>query len=148
MIALIYTNIYCLVVFFVSFDTIEAGCAIPPDTKGHVTIPHNWTSIGNNAFSYCSGLTSVTIPDSVTSIGDWAFYGCSKLTICRIEPDDNGGVMIPNEWKSILSYSFYRCSSLRSVTIGDNVTSIGGSAFEECSDLTSVTIPDLSLIHI
>jgi len=38
------------------------------------------TSIGNDAFSGCSSLTSVTIPESVTSIGWYAFYGCSSLT--------------------------------------------------------------------
>ena len=31
------------------------------------------TSIGDYAFSYCSGLASVTIPNSVTSIGSNAF---------------------------------------------------------------------------
>ena len=46
-----------------------------------VTIPDSVTEIGNSAFSYCSGLTSVTIPDSVTSIGYAAFDGCSGLTI-------------------------------------------------------------------
>ncbi len=30
-------------------------------------------------FANCSGLTSVTIPNSVTSIGDYAFSGCSGL---------------------------------------------------------------------
>ena len=49
---------------------------------GNVVIPssvtidgfsYTVTSIGNSAFSDCSGLTSVTIPESVTSIGNYAF---------------------------------------------------------------------------
>ena len=42
------------------------------------------TSIGNGAFSSCSGLKSITIPISVTSIGDNAFFGCSGLTSITI----------------------------------------------------------------
>ena len=41
-----------------------------------VTIPNCLTSIGLYAFEDCSGLTSVTIPNSVTSIGGGAFSGC------------------------------------------------------------------------
>ena len=33
-------------------------------------------SIGERAFSICSGLTSITIPNSVTSIGNGAFSVC------------------------------------------------------------------------
>jgi hypothetical protein len=36
------------------------------------------TSIGNGAFSGCTGLTSVTIPSGVTSIGEGTFYKCSR----------------------------------------------------------------------
>jgi hypothetical protein len=37
------------------------------------------TSIGDFAFAYCEGLTSITIPDSVASIGKDAFMQCVNL---------------------------------------------------------------------
>ena len=97
-----------------------------------VTIGKGVTSIGNYAFEGCSSLTSVTIPDSVTSIGDHAFYGCGGLT----------SVTIPNSVINIGSYAFYGCNGLTSVTIPNSVTNIGSSAFSGCSGLASVTIPD------
>lgn len=54
------------------------------------------TSIGYQAFYYCSGLTSITIPNSVTSIGWSAFYYCSGLT----------SITIPNSVTSIESFTF------------------------------------------
>ena len=78
------------------------------------------TSIGDNAFRDCRGLTSVTIPNSVTSIGDAAFYDCTGLT----------SVTIPNSVTSIGIGAFYNCSGLTSVTIGNSVTSIGYHAFD------------------
>ena len=64
------------------------------------------TSIGNSAFSGCSGLTSVTIPNSVRSIGDNTFYNCSGLT----------SVTIPNSVSSIGFSAFNGCSGLTSIT--------------------------------
>ena len=43
------------------------------------TIPSSVTSIGNDAFCDCKGLTSITIPNSVTSIEEYAFYDCTGL---------------------------------------------------------------------
>ena len=46
------------------------------------------TSIGDSAFSGCSGLTEITLPASLTSIGSNAFSNCSNLATVTIESDD------------------------------------------------------------
>ena len=50
-------------------------------------------------------------------------------------------ITIPDNVTSIGHYAFSGCSSLTSITIGDNVASIGHYAFSGCS-LTSITIGD------
>ena len=97
-----------------------------------ITIPEGVTTIEFEAFSGCSGLTSITIPENVTSIGNSAFYKCSGLT----------ALTIPESVTSIGISAFYYCSGLTSITIPENVTSIGSSAFYNCSGLTSITIPE------
>ena len=96
-----------------------------------ITIPNSVTSIGLGAFSGCTSLTSVTIPNSVTSIGDGAFSGCTSLT----------SVTIPNSVTTIGDRAFSGCASLTSVTIPISVTSIGEGAFAYCTALTSINIP-------
>ena len=97
-----------------------------------LVIPNSVTSIGDYAFSGCSGLTSVTIGNSVTSIEEYAFYRCSGLT----------SVTIGNSVTSIGERAFEYCLGLTSVTIGNSVTIVGDFAFRGCSGLTSVTIPN------
>ena len=109
-----------------------SGEIIIPESVEHEGTAYSVTSIGEDAFAFCSGLTSVTIPNSVTSIGYRAFGGCSGLT----------SITIPNSVTSIGDEAFYRCSGLTSVTIPNSVTSIGDEAFYYCSALTSVTIPN------
>jgi len=113
----------------------------PNEYQGAVTIPekvdidgteYSVTSIGEDAFSNCLGLTSITIPSSVMSIGDIAFCSCSNLT----------SITIANGLTSIGEGAFDGCTSLTSITIPNSVTSIGNCAFSNCSGLTSITIPN------
>ncbi|MCR5820123.1 MAG: leucine-rich repeat domain-containing protein [Bacteroidaceae bacterium] len=89
----------CNAIIETSSNTIIAGCQ-------NTFIPESVTSIGNHAFDYCRGLTSITIPESVTSIGVYAFYECSGLT----------SITIPESVTSIGISAFFCCSGLTSVT--------------------------------
>ena len=51
-------------------------------------------------------------------------------------------ITIPENITSIGRCAFSGCDGLTSITIPDSVTSIGSSAFENCSGLTSIVIPD------
>ena len=86
-------------------------------TMSVYTIKDNTRFIGNDAFQFCSSLTSVTIPESVTSIGDYAFYGCDSLT----------SVTIPDSVTTIGNSAFTYCSSLTSVYCKATTPPVGGS---------------------
>ena len=76
--------------------------------------------IGEYAFAYCSGLTSLTLPAGITSIGDVAFSGCSGLT----------SLILPASITSIGSYAFSSCSGLTSIYVyPDIVPKMGSDVF-------------------
>ena len=137
-----------------------------------ITIPESVTSIGNYAFWGCSSLTTITIPEGVTSIGNYAFDNCIALKKVIIEDGNTTlslgynyyyysistgeGLFYDCPLEEVylgrnLSYSsgsfygyspFYNKGKLTTLTIGDNVTSIGSFAFRDCSSLTAITIPE------
>ena len=136
-----------------------------------ITIPNSVTSIREYAFSGCSGLTNIIIPNSVKSIGNFAFKGCASLKELIIEDGESSLSLGYNSYSSSyigqglfydcplqtlylgrnLSYSstedygyspFYELTKLKSVTIGNSVTSIRSGAFRSCRGLTSITIPN------
>ena len=61
-------------------DTKATGNLVIPDVVGGLPV----TRIESWAFAGCSGLTHVSIPSSVTSVGDNAFKFCTALTSTRI----------------------------------------------------------------
>ena len=104
---------------------------IPEKVKGNDGVEYIVTSIGDNCFDGCRGLTSITIPSSVTSLGYKCFYGCSGLT----------SITIPSSVTSLGESCFYNCIGLTTITIPSSVTSLGDHCFDGCRDLTSITIP-------
>ena len=90
----------CNAIIETASNTLIAGC------RGSV-IPNSVTTIGNMAFQYCSGLTSVSIPNSVTTIGEMAFARCSDLT----------SVTIGNSVSVIGDWAFVSCRSLKSIIV-------------------------------
>jgi hypothetical protein len=94
------------------------------------------TSIGERAFSDCSGLTSITISNSVTKIDERTFYNCRGLT----------SITIPNSVTSIGSEAFYSCSGLTSFTINTIVPpTIGNSIFSPNNSQLSIYVPAQSV---
>ena len=150
-----------------------------------LTIGSKVTIIGSHAFSYCSAITNVTIPNSVTEILEGAFYDCTALKELYIEDGyttlelgnnitfdssletlylgrnlnynysyanaefppfynhtELKSLIIGNCVSTIGNYLFCGCSAITSVIIPNSVKIIGAFAFEDCSAITNVTIPD------
>ena len=104
---------------------------VPEKVKSSDGMSFVVTSLSEQCFSDCSGLTSITISSSVNSLGDYCFSDCSGLT----------SITIPNSVTLLGVGCFRNCSGLTSITIPSSVTSLGENCFTACSGLTSITIP-------
>jgi len=108
-----------------------------------ISIPRSVTSIGKGAFLGCSSLTSITIPSSVTTIGDGAFCACKAVKKYTVHPSNPtystlDDVLFNKDRTTLIAYPNRESSQY---VIPPSVTSIGVIAFGFCSSLTSITIP-------
>lgn len=85
--------------------------------------------INKNAFKNCTALSQVNGGDKIAQLGVSAFENCSSLTSISLGGDL---ASIPD--------SCFKNTSLTTITIPGNVTSIGSMAFENCSDMANIKL--------
>ena len=116
-----------------------------------ITIPNSVTEIGNYAFNGCTKLAKITIEDGTKTLSlgynkyesdSYNYTGKGLFYDCPLENLYLGRNLAYETSKSYGYSPFYYKSKLKTITIGDSVTTIGEKAFYNCSGLTSITIPN------
>ena len=104
-----------------------------------------------------TAVTSVELPASVVCYGNSAFEGCESLeSVSYREPEATPVIAKVTKSQirkapkaatasidaSLGKNAFYGCTSLTSVELPENITSIPVGAFRECTSLTALEIPE------
>ncbi len=107
-----------------------------------ITIPNNVRYVSDNAFTYCTSLKKVNY---IGTIDEWAqinFYGADSNPLyyakhLYINDKEVTEVNLTTATQ-INSYAFLGGSFIKSITIPNNVKSIGNNAFTNCTSLKKV----------
>jgi hypothetical protein len=105
----------------VLFDKQQTSLIQYPSSKtGNYNVPSSVRSIGNGAFYYCVGLTSISLPQSLNTIEYNAFGSCSGLT----------SINIPSSVTTVEGNILVNCTGLNSIYIANekplDLTNISG----------------------
>jgi hypothetical protein len=119
-----------------------------------LTIPEGYTSIGESAFSGCTGLTEIMLPESLTAVGKMAFYYCIGLTSIKLpenltslgESAFSGcgltEINLPKSFASTGESAFNGCTELKYIKLPQGITSIGKYTFSGCTGLKEIKLPE------
>lgn len=109
-------------------------------------ISNNVTSIGNGAFSNCSGLTSVVW--NAKNCSDLSYIGeyevPQSIEIFGKTPPPITSFIFGSEVIHVPAFVCQNMTKLTSISIPSSVTSIGDRAFNGCTNLKRVNITDLA----
>ena len=119
-----------------------------------VTISDSVTEIRDWAFGYCTSMESLILGKGVKSFYDLTFRGCTGTLIINSDIDvyrsTNDGdrdiessfdkVVFAEGVKWIRDYQYQQWLGIKSIEIGESVTTIGASAFSDCVDVESVKL--------
>ena len=111
-----------------------------------ITLPSTLTTIENSAFYGCSSLASFSVPGSVTTIGAQVFDACSIPTFTFEASNTaltcNSGIPCTDHlylYRDITQgFEGALTNSIKSLTIGANVTTINDNMFKNCIYLSSI----------
>ena len=122
-------------------NTLIQGCK-------NTIIPDGVVSIGRDAFSECTGLTSIILPSSIKSIND-AFYGCTKLSKVVISDLEAyckiifSRTYVDSETCLPLYYAkhlFLNDEEIKDLVIPTNTTTIQDNLFRYCDGIESIEL--------
>ena len=114
------------------YDWIDTEELVLPSSFTYQEKEYPVTTVGQEAFFYCSEITKLTIPSTIQSLETNAFYGCDELKEIVFE---KGLTKIGNA-------AFYGCDALTEVTLPEGLLHIGSEAFCSCTQLKTVHFPD------
>lgn len=121
--------------YYYGYDKPTGDLIIPETfTNGNVT----WTivSIGDHAFDYCTGLTSIEIPNTVTTIGEQAFYHCENAT----------DIKLSESLTTVGYFAFGHCTQWTgTLNIPASMVSVGSCAFDVCTKLSGLSLPNKNI---
>lgn len=94
--------------------------------------------VGTSMFENCTSLNNVVIPETVEVLE--GYYGAKTFANCT------GLTNITLNNSAVVSQMFVGCENLETITLGDNVKSIGGNAFNGCAKLKSIDLNKVETI--
>lgn len=123
---------------------------VPKDLSGVVVIPDTVTEVKRRAFYERTKITTLTVGTGVANMGEEAFFYCNGLTTvywnainCEIPyygytsntvfADTNIKTVVIGNKVEVIPCLFYGCSTLENVTIGSGVKEIYSGAFCDCN---------------